>query len=99
MLGSRRMQHDRFALVFAALLASGCGAATRPDGGSGPLAVGTPAPDLRAVDQAGKSHSVGEAKGHALLVYFYPKDGTPGCTKEACAFRDAWDKFEKAGVT
>jgi len=33
-----------------------------------------------------------------MLVYFYPKDSTPGCTKEACAFRDAWNRFEEAGV-
>jgi peroxiredoxin Q/BCP len=76
----------------------GCGAATRPDGGVGLLPIGAAAPDLAAPDQAGKGHRISEEHGHALVVYFYPKDGTPGCTKEACAFRDAWDKYKNANV-
>jgi peroxiredoxin Q/BCP len=83
------------ALTLAAL---GCGAAARPDGGSGLLAAGSAAPDLAAPDQTGKSRRIAEERGHALVVYFYPKDGTPGCTKEACAFRDAWERYQKAGV-
>ena len=39
-----------------------------------------------------------DLKGHYVVVYFYPKDETPGCTHEACAFRDAWDKLQKNGV-
>lgn len=76
----------------------GCGATRRPDGGEGLLAVGTEAPNLSAVDQNGKTHRLADEKGHPVIVYFYPKDGTPGCTKEACAFRDAWNKFTTANV-
>jgi peroxiredoxin Q/BCP len=85
-------------LAIAALAALGCGATTRPDGGSGPLPVGSLAPDLSAVDQHGKTHRLSEERGHPTVVFFYPKDGTPGCTTEACAFRDAWERFQKAGV-
>lgn len=89
----------RFALpaVMAVSLA-GCGATARPDGGEGLLPIGTDAPNLSAIDQHGKEHRLADEKGHPVIVYFYPKDGTPGCTKEACAFRDAWDKFKAANV-
>ncbi len=62
------------------------------------LAVGTTPPDLSAPDQHAKSHRLSEERGHPVVVYFYPKDDTPGCTKQACTFRDTWDEFEKAGV-
>jgi len=95
-----------FAFAVSALAAGGlvgggllgCGAATRPDGGEGPLPVGAPVPDLSAKDQNGIVRRLADERGHAVVVYFYPKDATPGCTKEACAFRDAWDQFSKAGV-
>lgn len=89
----------RFAVpaVMAAALA-GCGATARPDGGEGLLAIGADAPNLAAVDQHGAQHRLADEKGHPVIVYFYPKDGTPGCTKEACAFRDAWDRFKAANV-
>ena len=70
----------------------------RPDGGSGLLPVGAPAPALTGTDQHGKPRSLVAERGHAVIVYFYPKDGTPGCTREACAFRDAWDRYKDAGV-
>jgi peroxiredoxin Q/BCP len=86
-------------LVFASSLSLvACGAAQRPDGGTGLLPVGSFAPELSALDQNGKSHSLVEERGHAVIVYFYPKDGTPGCTKEACAFRDTWKSYTDAGV-
>lgn len=75
-----------------------CGATTRPDGGEGMLTVGAAAPALSATDQNGATHNLADDRGHATVVYFYPKDATPGCTKEACAFRDAWQKFQTAGV-
>jgi peroxiredoxin Q/BCP len=63
------------------------------------LAPGAHPPEsLSAVDQHGQVRSIGAQKGQPLVVYFYPKDGTPGCTEEACAFRDAWDRYAKAGV-
>jgi peroxiredoxin Q/BCP len=86
------------ALLGAAALSAGCGATTRPDGGEGLLPVGATVPDLSAKDQKGATRRLSDERGHALIVYFYPKDETPGCTKEACAFRDAWDKFKAANV-
>lgn len=77
---------------------AGCGAQSRPDGGSGLLPVGSAVPDLVAPDQHGKSHRISEERGRPLVVFFYPRDNTPGCTKEACAFRDAWDRYQKANV-
>jgi thioredoxin-dependent peroxiredoxin len=87
-----------FLLALTLAAAAGCGATKRSDGGEGMLAAGAAAPDLVAVDQNGKSHRLSEERGHAVVVYFYPKDDTPGCTKEACAFRDTWSRFQKAGV-
>jgi len=84
-------------LAFAPAL-GGCGATTRPDGGEGLLPIGSEAPNLQAVDQHGKEHRLADERGHAVVVYFYPKDGTPGCTAEACAFRDTWSKFKAANV-
>jgi peroxiredoxin Q/BCP len=62
------------------------------------LAVGKPPPDFTAKDQAGKELKLSALKGKPVVVYFYPKDETPGCTKEACAFRDAWKDIDKKGV-
>jgi thioredoxin-dependent peroxiredoxin len=88
----------RIALAVAALALAACGNTQRPDGGAGLLAAGSAAPDLGGADQGGKLHRIADEHGHPLIVYFYPKDGTPGCTKEACAFRDTWDRFQTAGV-
>lgn len=62
------------------------------------LAAGASPPELTALDQHGTEQSLGAQRGKPLVVYFYPKDGTPGCTEEACAFRDAWSKYAAAGV-
>jgi peroxiredoxin Q/BCP len=61
--------------------------------------VGAIAPDVLGKDVDGKITRLSDRRGHPSVVYFYPKDGTPGCTKEACAFRDAWKRYEAAGVT
>lgn len=53
------------------------------------LEVGNPAPAFELQDQDGKLHRLDDYRGQWLVVYFYPKDDTPGCTKEACGFRDA----------
>ncbi|HVY36860.1 MAG TPA: peroxiredoxin [Polyangia bacterium] len=63
------------------------------------LPVGTAAPDVTGTDAGGKPVKLSDQKGKFAVVYFYPKDETPGCTKEACAFRDSHDKFAQAGVT
>ncbi len=59
------------------------------------LDVGDQAPDFRAPDQTGKIHKLGEYVGGWLLVYFYPKDDTPGCTTEACGLRDNFALLQK----
>lgn len=62
------------------------------------LETGTQAPDFALQDQNGDSHKLSDYKGQIVLIYFYPKDDTPGCTKEACSIRDVWGEFEKAGI-
>jgi len=59
------------------------------------LSTGTKAPDFTLSDQNGKNHSLSDYKGKWILLYFYPKDDTPGCTKEACGIRDTFPKFKK----
>ncbi len=59
------------------------------------LAVGQKAPAFRLPDQAGVEHSLSDYAGSWVVLYFYPKDDTPGCTKEACSFRDNLPKFKK----
>jgi peroxiredoxin Q/BCP len=58
------------------------------------LTVGDKALGFSAPDQKGKVHSLADYKGKWLLLYFYPKDNTDGCTREACKIRDAWSLFE-----
>lgn len=62
------------------------------------LAPGAAAPDLSARDQSGTLRTLREFRGKVVVLYFYPRDGTPGCTREACAFRDAWDRLSAAGA-
>lgn len=62
------------------------------------LEAGQKAPEFTARDQDGKPVSLTEYRGKKLIIYFYPKDDTPGCTREACAFRDNLPNFEKTGV-
>jgi peroxiredoxin Q/BCP len=86
------------ALIGVAALAVSCRSGAKSEEGSGLLAIGKPVPELAGQDQAGKSHRLAELKGQRYVVFFYPKAGTPGCTKEACAFRDVWDRFEAAKI-
>jgi peroxiredoxin Q/BCP len=62
------------------------------------LTVGDRAPAINLVDQAGGSVSSDDLAGTPYVIYFYPKDDTPGCTTEACGFRDAFPDFERIGV-
>ena len=57
------------------------------------------APDFELPDQNGKIHKLSDYKGKWVLLYFYPKDDTPGCTKEACTIRDSFPKFGKLNIT
>ncbi len=59
------------------------------------LTTGDKAPTFSLPDQKGKLHKLSDYKGKWILIYFYPKDDTPGCTKEACAIRDNFPKFKK----
>ncbi|HER40588.1 MAG TPA: thioredoxin-dependent thiol peroxidase [Salinimicrobium catena] len=61
------------------------------------LKVGDKAPDFSAKDQDGNLHSLKDYKGKKLVVFFYPKASTPGCTAEACNLRDNWEKFKAEG--
>jgi len=63
-----------------------------------PPAVGQPAPAFKLQDQDGKWHSLGDYKGKWVAIYFYPKDDTPGCTTQACSFRDNIFAFNKEGA-
>lgn len=63
-----------------------------------PVEVGKAAPAFTLPDAAGKPVSLKDFKGQDVILYFYPKDDTPGCTKEACGFRDAWADLQKRGV-
>ncbi|MFA6121004.1 MAG: peroxiredoxin [Sideroxydans sp.] len=60
--------------------------------------VGEAAPDFNLSDQEGKQHQLKDFAGKWLVLYFYPKDDTPGCTQEACAFRDDLSKLTKLGA-
>jgi peroxiredoxin Q/BCP len=63
------------------------------------LQIGDPAPDFTLPDQEGTAVKLSQFKGQRVVIYFYPKDDTPGCTKEACNFRDQWGAFEKQAIT
>lgn len=62
------------------------------------LAIGAAAPDFSTTAHDGKKVSLSALKGQQVVLYFYPKDDTPGCTKEACEIRDTWAALQKAGV-
>lgn len=62
------------------------------------LEVGVKAPDFTLPDQNGDLHSLSEYKGKKIILYFYPKDNTPGCTKQACGFAERYPKFTDKGA-
>lgn len=62
------------------------------------LAIGEEAPELSLPDQAGNTVSLKDFKGKQVVLYFYPKDDTPGCTQESCDFRDSMTPIKKAGA-
>ena len=93
-------EHPRFGTrigpliaLYCACLAAACAvwAATTPEAGS-------PAPAFRLQDQAGAWHEFKDYRGKWLVLYFYPKDDTPGCTTQACEFRDNIFAFNKLGA-
>jgi len=62
------------------------------------IAEGAKAPDFTLESAEGRKVSLSDFTGKDVVVYFYPKDDTPGCTKEACGFRDLWNDLQRAGV-
>jgi len=62
------------------------------------ITEGKKAPSFTLPDAASKPVSLDDFQGKDVVVYFYPKDDTPGCTKEACGFRDLWKELQRAGV-
>jgi len=64
-----------------------------------PLKENIPAPDFSLSDETGTVRKLSDYRGKNVILYFYPKDDTPGCTTEACNFRDDYSNYDKAGVT
>jgi peroxiredoxin Q/BCP len=79
------------AIALSTLLAGTAFAADSP-------AVGSPAPEFRLQDQAGKWHALSDYRGQWVVLYFYPKDNTPGCTTQACEFRDNIFAYRELGA-
>lgn len=63
-----------------------------------PIPAGQSAPDFTLVDESGTTRKLSDYRGSPVVLYFYPKDDTTGCTKEACSFRDDYSAYDKAGV-
>ena len=62
------------------------------------ITEGMKAPDFSLADAEGKIWTLADFSGHTFVLYFYPRDSTPGCTIEACSFRDSYGDFERRGV-
>ena len=62
------------------------------------LEIGTVAPDFTLPDQNGESHSLSDYRGRKVILYFYPKDNTAGCTKQACNFKELMPQFREKGA-
>ena len=62
------------------------------------LNIGTPAPDFTLPDQNGKPHRLSDYRGQRVILYFYPKDNTAGCTKQACGFGELYPQFQEKGA-
>ncbi len=95
---SHRLRRLAVALVVASLASLAALATARPAAAAG-AEVGTPAPAFKLQDQTGRWHTLEEYRGKWLVLYFYPKDNTPGCTTQACELRDNVFAFRKIGAT
>ena len=62
------------------------------------VSEGEPAPDFTVTTDAGERVSLSDFRGRPVVLYFYPRDDTPGCTRQACGIRDAYSEFERAGA-
>ncbi|HET7046479.1 MAG TPA: thioredoxin-dependent thiol peroxidase [Gaiellaceae bacterium] len=63
------------------------------------VSEGDPAPDFELPTDSGETVKLSDFRGKPVVLYFYPRDDTPGCTTQACGIRDAWDAFADAGAT
>jgi peroxiredoxin Q/BCP len=90
------VKHAYLLWLLLSLVLAACGGAQTHTDRSRLLAVGSEVPNLVRVDQNGTVINL--RGGPPTLIYFYPKDGTPGCTKEACGFRDVWAKYAGSGL-
>jgi len=103
-MATSRRTYSGLLLTSALVTVAACGAAcsrtskaaSTPAEDAQAFGVGSEVPPLVRVDHRGQVVNLRTAE--PTLVYFYPKDGTPGCTQEACAFRDAWQRYAAAGV-
>jgi peroxiredoxin Q/BCP len=64
-----------------------------------PISANQPAPAFSLPDETGQIHNLADYRGKTVILYFYPKDDTSGCTTEACSFRDDYSAYENSGVT
>lgn len=64
-----------------------------------PISANMPAPDFTLMDETETPRKLSDYRGKPVVLYFYPKDDTPGCTTEACSIRDDWGAYRQAGVT
>ena len=64
-----------------------------------PISIGIPAPDFNLLDDTNTPRHLSDFRGQPVILYFYPADDTPGCTKEACNFRDDYSAYQNTGVT
>ena len=62
------------------------------------IAEGKPAPDFELESDSGETVKLSDLRGKPVVLYFYPKDDTPGCARQACGIRDAWGEFQRAGA-
>ena len=62
------------------------------------LPIGTPAPDFELPDQNGETHRLSDYRGRKVILYFYPKDNTAGCTRQACGFAELYPQFREKGA-
>src|SRR5262245_47093117 len=109
-MSERILRRTSSGICFAVVIGSGLARAAEPAPAPAPappaapapapelLAVGSAAPAFATVAHDGREVALAKLKGKFVVLYFYPKDDTPGCTKEACDLRDAWGKLQKAGV-
>ncbi len=63
-----------------------------------PIPAGIPAPEFKVADETGTLRALSDFRGRHMVLYFYPKDDTPGCTTEACNFRDDYSAYDQSGV-